>query len=309
MTEREKVRFISGGDECAAWYYPGTAGTCVIMCGGFAVTKGPGTDRFARRFQEAGFGVLAFDPRRLGESGGTPRQVVRIKDELADWRAAIEFARTLPGVDPDRIALWGFSLSGGHVLRTAARDARVAAVIAQTPNADGAKAVRSAARFQRPSVLLRLAALGVADAARGLAGRPPILVPLVAPPGTLATLSTPDAVATPEALDPDGRYPDWRQAVAARSTFGLGLYRPGRDAAGIGCPLLVVVADQDQTALPGPAIEVARRAPRGELFRVPGGHYAPFLDSHDEVVAAEVAFLRRHLTAEADSQRVAGAQA
>ena len=32
--EREKVRFVSGGTECAAWYYPGTNGGCVIMTGG-----------------------------------------------------------------------------------------------------------------------------------------------------------------------------------------------------------------------------------------------------------------------------------
>lgn len=81
--EREKVHFASGGTECAAWFYPGTNGGCVIMTGGMAVTKEPGTDRFARRFRAAGFGVLAFDYRRLGESGGRPRQVVRIADELA----------------------------------------------------------------------------------------------------------------------------------------------------------------------------------------------------------------------------------
>ncbi|MBO2446113.1 alpha/beta hydrolase [Actinomadura barringtoniae] len=310
MTEREKVRFASGGDDCAAWYYPGTSGTCVIMCGGFAVTKEPGTDRFARRFQEAGFGVLAFDPRRLGESGGTPRQVVRIKDELADWRAAIEFARTLPGVDPDRIALWGFSSAGGHVLRTAARDARVAAAIAQTPGVDGLKLTRNAARHQRPSAMLRLTVLGLADAVLGLAGRPPRLVPLGGRPGTVAALTTPDAIVAPDALDPDGRYSQWQQNVAARSTFGIGSYRPGRDAARVRCPLLVVVADQDQSALPGPSIEVARQAPRGELFRVPGGHYAPFLDAHERVVEAEVAFLRRHLIAEGvDAEPAAGAQA
>jgi hypothetical protein len=42
--EREKVRFVSGDTECAAWHYPGTNGACVIMAGGFAVTKEPGTD-------------------------------------------------------------------------------------------------------------------------------------------------------------------------------------------------------------------------------------------------------------------------
>ena len=76
--QREKVHFLSGDAECAAWYYPGTNGACVIMAGGTAVTKEPGTDRFAKRFHEAGFTVLAFDFRRLGESGGRPRQIVRV---------------------------------------------------------------------------------------------------------------------------------------------------------------------------------------------------------------------------------------
>ena len=46
LTER-KGRFISGDTECAAWHYPGTNGACVIMAGGGAVTKEPGTDLFA----------------------------------------------------------------------------------------------------------------------------------------------------------------------------------------------------------------------------------------------------------------------
>ena len=29
--EREKVRFVSGGTDCAAWHYRGTNGACVIM--------------------------------------------------------------------------------------------------------------------------------------------------------------------------------------------------------------------------------------------------------------------------------------
>ncbi len=105
--QREKVRFVSGDTECAAWHYPGTGGACVIMAGGFAVTKEPGTDLFAKRFNDAGFAVLAFDYRRFGQSGGQPRQVGRVREQLADWRAAIGFASTLPGVDPTRLAVWG----------------------------------------------------------------------------------------------------------------------------------------------------------------------------------------------------------
>ena len=117
VPEREKARFVSGGTECAAWHYPGTNGACVIMAGGFGVTKEPATDRFARRFNEAGFGVLAFDYRHIGESGGQPRQVQRIGEQFADWHAALGYAATLPGVAPDRLAIWGFSLAGGHVFR------------------------------------------------------------------------------------------------------------------------------------------------------------------------------------------------
>jgi fermentation-respiration switch protein FrsA (DUF1100 family) len=131
--ERQKIRFASGHTECAAWHYPGTNGSCVVMTGGFAVTKEPGTDLFARRFNEAGFSVLAFDYRHLGESGGEPRQVQRIREQLADWRAALDRARTLPGVDPARLAIWSFSASAGHVFRIAAGDPGVAAAIAQTP--------------------------------------------------------------------------------------------------------------------------------------------------------------------------------
>src|SRR3954453_21723647 len=89
---RKKLRFRSGDAECAAWHYPGTNGACVVMAAGLAVTKEPGTDRFAERFQAAGYSVLAFDSRRLGESGGQPRQVVRMGDQRADFHAAIAFA-------------------------------------------------------------------------------------------------------------------------------------------------------------------------------------------------------------------------
>ena len=84
--ERAKVRFPSDDTTCAAWHYPGTNGGCVIMAGGTGVTKEPATDRFAPRFQQAGFSVLAIDFRRLGESGGEPRQIVRVREQLADSR-------------------------------------------------------------------------------------------------------------------------------------------------------------------------------------------------------------------------------
>jgi uncharacterized protein len=265
------------------------------MAGGGAVTKEPGTDPFAPRFHDAGFTVLAFDYRHLGDSGGQPRQIVRMRDQLADWQAAIAFAPSLPGVDPTRVAIWGFSLSGGHVFRVAARNPQLAAAIAQTPNADGPAATRNAARYQTPLAMLRFTGRALLDALGGLVGRQPRLVPLAGEPGTVALLTTPDGIDGDRALNPDSRYPDWQQAVAARSTLSFGFYRPGRDAARVRSPLLVLVCDHDQSALAEPAVGAAERAPHGELVRMPGGHYEPFLGGHEQAVRAELSFLRRHL--------------
>lgn len=292
---RRAVSFPVDGTRVAAWHYPGGDGSCVVMAGGFAVTKEPATDLFAARLNAAGFGVLAFDYRRLGASGGSPRQLVRVGEQLADWQAAIEYAATLPGVDPARIAVWGFSASAGHIFRIAARNPRLAAAVAQTPNAGGLAAARSAMGFQTPAASLRLTARGVLDAVGAVFGRAPLTVPLGAQPGTVAVLTTPDVADARRALDPDGVHTDWLQEVAARSVLRLAAYRPGRAASRIRCPLLVIVCENDKSAYPPAAVTSARRAPNAQLVRLPGGHYAPFLDAHEQAAAAQIEFLARHL--------------
>jgi uncharacterized protein len=292
--ERVKVRFASGDSQCAAWHYPGTNGACVVMAGGFAVPKEPATDLFAKRFNDAGFSVLAFDYRRLGESGGWPRLAFRVREQLDDWQAAIDFARTLPDVDSTRLAVWAFSASGGHIFRVAARDPELGAAIAQTPNPDGPAIGRNAARHQKPLAMLRFAGRGLLDGLGSLVGRQPRLVPLVGQPGTVAVLTTPDSLDTDRALRSE-RYPDWHRMVAARSALRLTFYQPGRHASQVRCPLLVVVCDQDQTSLVEPSVRAANCAPRGELVRIAGQHYAPFLNQHERAVEAQLSFLRRHL--------------
>ena len=270
--DREKVRFGSGDAECAAWHYPGTNGACVVMAGGFAVTKEPGTDLFARRFCDAGFAVLAFDYRRLGESGGSRARSCASAEQLADWQAAIGFAATLPGVDPARLAIWGFSVSGGHVFRIAARSPRLAAAIAQTPNADGPAAARNAARHQRPLAMLRLAGWRRPRRARRPGRPPPRLVPLAGEPGTVALAHDTGRPGRGPSAQPGqqvSRTGSRRSPPARRSA--LAFYRPGRDAALVRCPLLVLVCDQDQTALAGPAAALPSERPAAELVRLPGG--------------------------------------
>jgi uncharacterized protein len=239
--------------------------------------------------------VLAFDYRRFGESGGLPRQVARVRQQLRDWTAAIAYAAALPKVDPARLGIWGVSVSGGHVVAVAARHPELAAAIAQTPALDGPALARNAARHQTPSAMLRTTGLALADAVGGLLRRPPRLVPLDGPPGTVALLTTPDAQDSERALDPDGRHAGWQRTAAARTALTLPAYRPGRLASRVRCPLLIVACEQDRSVLLGPSVAAARSAPRAELVRLPGSHYSPYLDDHDQAVREELAFLDRSL--------------
>ena len=79
-------------------------------------------DAYAERFCAAGIGAFVFDYRFFGASGGRPRQVVDIPAQLDDWRQAVSFARGIPWADPARVALFGTSFSGGHVVFIGAED-------------------------------------------------------------------------------------------------------------------------------------------------------------------------------------------
>jgi len=265
------------------------------MASGLGVPKEPGTDLFAHGFHSAGFSVLAFDYRHIGGSDGTPRGTVRVKDQIADFHRAIETARSLPEVDDERIGIWGFSLSGGHVIQVAATNTGVAAAVAQNPNADGVAASRNAMRHQRPGALFRFTARAVGDTVRGVLGREPWMVPVAGAPGTVAVLTTPDALDADRALDPAGEHSGWTRTIAARSALPLGRYRPGKQAKRVRIPLLVLVCNEDQSALAEPGVLVASSAPRGELMRMPGGHYELFLAGHEQAVASELDFLTHHL--------------
>src|SRR5712692_8798286 len=143
---RIDATFDSQGVHCAAWLYrPDGEGPhpCVILGHGFGGIRQMRLDDYASCFAQAGLAALVFDYRHFGASEGEPRQLLDIKSQLADWTAAISYARALDGIDAERIALWGTSFSGGHVIETAERDKHVAAVVAQVPFVDGFAIMRS----------------------------------------------------------------------------------------------------------------------------------------------------------------------
>ncbi len=136
---RRDVAFNSSGDECRAWLFLPEAERppLVILGHGLGATREYGLEPYARRFADAGIAALLFTYRHFGDSGGEPRQLLDIERQLDDWAAALAYARTLDGIDTARIALWGTSFGGGHVLVAAARDGDVAAVVSHAPSPTG----------------------------------------------------------------------------------------------------------------------------------------------------------------------------
>jgi dienelactone hydrolase len=248
---------------------------------------------FAERFAAAGIDALAFDYRHFGSSDGEPRQLLSIKRQLEDYAAAIAFARSLDGVDPERIVLWGYSFAGGHVIAAAVADGRVAAVISQLPSTDGLATMVKLARYVGVGALARMTMLGVRDVLASLRGRPPVMLAAVGAPGTLAAMSSPDAEPGFRAI----AGPTWRNEVSARVALTTGSYRPGLQAERLPCPMLVQIADRDAIVPVNAAQDTAFRATgRAEVRVYPIGHFDVCSgEAFERAVADQLHFLRRHL--------------
>ena len=288
--ERGEVGFVSGGVRCAGTLYRPDRGAgsvaCVVMGPGGTLTRRDGMPAYAERFAAAGLAALAFDYRHWGDSGGEPRRWFSVRDQLEDWREAVAYARTLDGVDPDRIALWGMSFAGGHVLLTAAEDPRIAAVVSIAPVADG---VAFNLRPAPPGVVVR----GLWRAVREVVTRRPVTVPVAGPPGTLAANAAPEALRGFEALTAGS---DWRNEVNSSPALAMFGYRPVRRAGDIKAPVLFQVGEHDGMAPFAPIEKAAATAPHAQLVRYPMDHFGCFSAEHiDRVAADQIEFLRHHV--------------
>ena len=124
-------------------------------------------EKYAARFAERGLVAMAIDYRGWGGSDGFPvvsgasgrmggdyhRDDKRSADsqervtitrtrllplkQVEDYRNAISYLQGEPGVDPERIGVWGSSYAGGHGITLAATDSRVKAVSVQVPAISG----------------------------------------------------------------------------------------------------------------------------------------------------------------------------
>ena len=143
---REDVEFLSEGTTVRGWLYrpEGDAGDvpAVVLAGGWCYVRELVMPYYAEAFAAAGIAALVFDYRNLGVSDGEPRQHLDPNAQVRDYQNALSFLERTPGIDADRLGAWGISYSGGHVLRIAATDPRVKAIVSQIPVVDGYRNMR-----------------------------------------------------------------------------------------------------------------------------------------------------------------------
>jgi uncharacterized protein len=263
------------------------------MAHGIAGTRDSGLLGFAEAFAGAGLDVLVFDYRCFGDSTGEPRQLADPPRHREDYVEAVGYARRLGGVDPERIVLWGTSWSGGHVVYVAAYDPRIAAVIAQSPDLDGPRTLREIARYADWRQFAKIIREGLKDILGAARGRPPHLIPVVAPPGEVAAMSSPDAYDGYRSI----AGPTWRNELAARAVIAESRNRAITRIDQLRCPILIQIADRDTVAPPPQARAAAWRAKgRVEVREYPCLHFNIYLGEwHERAIADQLHFLRRHL--------------
>ncbi len=297
----ERGSFASRGVTCAATVFRPTRSAeaptpVIVMAHGFGAVRALRLPAFAERFAAEGYTVVTFDYRGFGDSDGTPRQVLDVSMQHADWTAALAFARTLPGVDPSKVVAWGTSFAGGHVISLAGQGEPLAAIIAQVPHVSGPAAVRSTGLM--PS--LRVSRLGVRDQVRAWTGRTPVYVDSTGAPGQTAVMTSPDAVPGMDKLIAESglKAGDYPTTVAARIVLKIGLYSPKRWAAGVRCPALVQIVDADAITPRRVAEETAARMAAPTVHVYPGGHFDPYIEPlFTSVIADQLSFLRDHVPA------------
>jgi pimeloyl-ACP methyl ester carboxylesterase len=112
----------------SGWYIPSTNGAAVVLAHGASSTRTSVLDQ-AAVVAKHGYGVLAFDARGHGRSGGRAMEFGWYGER--DIAAAVTYLRTRPEVEQHRIGVLGMSMGGESAIGALAADPRIAAVVAE----------------------------------------------------------------------------------------------------------------------------------------------------------------------------------
>jgi len=119
----------SDGLRLKGWYVPCPgARAAIVVCHGYRANR-QGLISFLPFLHRAGFAVLTFDFRAMGESEGRQCSFGRLEKE--DVRAAVRYLRQ-HGVGPGQVGVLGLSMGGASAIMAAAEEPDIGAVVADS---------------------------------------------------------------------------------------------------------------------------------------------------------------------------------
>lgn len=262
----------------------------VIMAHGLAAIKTFRLPAFAERFVEKGMATFLFDYRTFSQSDGEPRHVVNPFYHVRDWLAAIAHVRNLSEVDPTRLALWGTSFSGGHVIIAAAKAIGIKAVVSQVPFVSGFSSIRLK---NIPDIILATC-YGMTDYVKTVFALPPHYSPAIARPGTFAAMNTKECYPGFQSIIPDGS--DWENKMTSRAFILLAFYYPIFYAGNVKSPVLLIGGRED-SLVPFSAVQkTAKRLPHCEFVVLECNHFEPYTGTRfEQSIKIQINFLERKL--------------
>ena len=171
VTTKEIVYYSEGVPCYGKIFYPkgfdATKKTPAIVMGQGWAGSHVSIEKYAAAFAKHGLVAMTIDYRGWGNSSGHVRLISPVdmgggmekdetrhtiienatvwvkrtkldaRDQQDDYRNAISFIQGEPGVDLDRIGVWGSSYAGGNSVAVAGQDARVKAIAIQIPGIGG----------------------------------------------------------------------------------------------------------------------------------------------------------------------------
>lgn len=113
----------------------------ILVCQGFGGVKETTALPVCEYLAGKGYATLCIDYRYFGGSEGQRGRIIPLH-QVEDIRNAMTFLQRQPGVDPEKIGLYGSSYGGSNVIYTAAVDERVKCVVATVPVTNSAEWMR-----------------------------------------------------------------------------------------------------------------------------------------------------------------------
>ncbi len=294
---RQDIEFRSRDVTLRGWFYKpegeGPFPVCIVSHG-WSCTKEQTLDVVAEHMVKAGVAALVYDQRNLGDSDGPMRGHIDPWEQIHDARAAISYAETIDGIDPQRIGIWGTSYSGAHAIVVAAVDSRIKAGSAQVPMLAGLANIQRLAETMngwKPFIEMLNE-----ERRRWARGEEPAMIAVCS-----------DDPATPHAFPGlrthaffhawGDRAGKWKNECTVRSLDLCLEYDPTPYLENLGTtPFQFVVGEDDMTTPADIAIAgYARIKGPKELKLIPGDHYTSYIEYIDVAASSAADFMARQL--------------